>query len=127
MTHVLAIDDEDLARFTIREILEDGGFSVTTAANGIEAFDCLDRMDAPPDVILCDLRMPEMGGVEFLRQLALRKYRGAIIIISALDKLTVEVAEGLAKYREVNVRGRLSKPFAPDDLIDAVRRALDGD
>jgi len=126
MAHVLVIDDEDLARFTIGEILEDCGFSVTAAVNGIEAFGCLDRMDNPPDVILCDLRMPEMGGVEFLRQLALRKYAGAVIIVSGLDELTAEVAEGLAKYREINVRGRLSKPFAPDELVAAVRRVLDG-
>lgn len=124
MAYILAIDDEELVRFTIGEVLGSAGHLVTTVGNGVEAFDHLDRINPAPDVILCDLNMPEMGGVEFLRQLALRDYAGPVLIISGLDNVTLDVAQALAQYRQLNVCGHIQKPFSPEAIEAAVEKAL---
>ena len=120
MARILVIDDEELARFTFREILEGEGHDVATASNGLEALAHLDRVAAPPDILLCDLSMPEMGGVDLLRHLAERNYEGAIVLVSGLDELTIEVAEGMARYRELNVAGKIHKPATPEAIVEVV-------
>ena len=124
MARVLVIDDEELVRTTISEVLRTAGHAVTAVENGTAALAHLDEEDANPDVIFCDIRMPEMGGVEFLRLLSLRQYGGAIVLISGLDKMTVDVARALATYRKLNIRGQIQKPLYVDDLLAAVDEAL---
>ena len=65
--HILLVDDDIDIREALAEVLEDEGFRVQTAANGLEALQLL-RGSAPPKIILLDLMMPVMDGYQFLEE-----------------------------------------------------------
>lgn len=112
----LVIEDEAFSRAATTQILAAmGAKDVATAADGVEALAHLDRQ-APPDVMLLDLRMPEMSGAELLGHLAERDYRGAIILVSGADKDTISIAKSLSSYRELNVLGHIVKPMTAASL-----------
>jgi CheY-like chemotaxis protein len=98
-----------------------GAKEIADAADGVEARVHLEQ-STTPDVILLDLIMPEMGGVELLRHLAEHSYPGAIILVSGTDKDTITAAEGLANYRNLNVLGHIVKPMTPTSLSDILTR-----
>lgn len=113
----LVIDDEAFIRNLLsRLLLRLGAYRVATVSNGVEALQHLDAASPAPDVLLVDLSMPEMGGAELIRQLAARGYKGAIILVSGADQETLVVAEGMARYRDVNILGHLTKPPTPEAL-----------
>lgn len=112
---VLVVDDEPRLRTTLTRILQHEGFTVRTAGNGREALDTI-REQGLPDVILLDLRMPVMDGPAFLAA------RGAV---SGLADVPVIIVAGDRVPSEVPVTRSLRKPFAPDELVAAVRGALE--
>lgn len=117
----LVVDDEPFVRKMLIDILERlGAVDVAGAANGVEALAHLDATQTPPDVMLIDLVMPEMGGVEMLRCLSERAYRGAVLLVSGADEETLNIAEGMARYRDLNLLGHLSKPVTPASLEAAL-------
>ncbi|MBT5034145.1 MAG: hypothetical protein HOM51_06445 [Rhodospirillaceae bacterium] len=64
--------------------------------------------------------MPDMGGAELLRHLADRNYSGAIVIVSSADEEILLVAEGIAKYRQMNVLGHITKPITQETLTEVL-------
>jgi CheY-like chemotaxis protein len=78
---ILVVDDEPLVRDLLVQFLSLRGYRTLGVKNGPEALSMVEQ--SPPDLILLDLLMPGMDGVEVLRQLRQRKYRGGVIIISA--------------------------------------------
>lgn len=109
----LVVDDETFMRSMIKRVLGALDYQdVQTAAHGREALEILDGGEIP-DVVLCDLNMREMDGVEFLRHLAGRQFRGAIILVSGEDRRILMTAESLARVHELNVLGSISKPVTP--------------
>lgn len=118
----LVVDDIEVMRNLIVRCLSDMGVTdIHTAADGESALALLASLDPPPDVFLADLRMPGIGGVEMLRQTAENGYAGAVILVSSVDEETLVVADGLAQYRDLNIAGRISKPFT----VRALRLALE--
>ena len=81
-------------------------------------------MDASAaDVILLDLAMPDMDGMEFIQQLARLKFPGAVIFISGMDDGILQMAPILAKGLNLRVAGALKKPSTPEQLralLDAI-------
>ncbi|GAB4557643.1 MAG: hypothetical protein Tsb0020_01970 [Haliangiales bacterium] len=71
MPRILIVDDEQLVRNALRRALR--GYETVTAANGAEALDCLDKSPAPFDLILCDLMMPNVSGIDLYRHLCERR------------------------------------------------------
>lgn len=120
MARVLVIDDEELARFTIREILETAGFEVDEAENGRVG---IEKQQATPfDLIITDIIMPEKEGVETIIDLKQDFPDLKIIAISGggrtrnLDFLKLSERFGAGKI--------LSKPFTEGQLLDAVNEIL---
>lgn len=112
----LIVDDEEFTLAAMKKTLESmGATKIATAADGLRALSHLVDAGAP-DVMLLDLKMPEMSGTEMLRQLAEHKYTGAVIFVSGADRDTIAVAEGLANYRDLNILGHIVKPMTPDKL-----------
>lgn len=118
---MMVIDDDPDARELVIKLLGRLGHAdVTGAENGVDALASLDVADVQPDVLFVDLEMPEMGGVELLRHLAEREFQGRVILISGADEDTLAVAEGMAKYRGVNVVGYITKPASSEALTKAL-------
>lgn len=104
----LIIDDEAFMRTFLSKILTGlGARDITACADGKTA---LERIAAGIDVILCDLNMPEMDGVEFLRHLADATFGGALILVSGEDPRVLSTAEKLARAHSLTVLGAVAKP-----------------
>ncbi len=131
---VLVLDDDPVMLEISRSMLSNLGFSdVTTCDSGRQALERLDGQGADPDLILLDLNMPGMDGVEFLRKLVDRHYAGGVILASGEDARILQSAETLVRAHGITALGHLQKPVQPDALaalIDkwrpGVRRAVRG-
>jgi DNA-binding NarL/FixJ family response regulator len=121
MIRVLLADDQTLVRQGIRTLLEleEGIEVVGAAANGREAVAAVERLR--PDVVLMDVRMPELDGVAATRALAERCPEVAVIILTTFDD-DEYVFEGL----KAGARGYLLKDVSSDDIAEAVRTVAAG-
>ncbi|MDX2052425.1 MAG: sigma-54 dependent transcriptional regulator [Polyangiaceae bacterium] len=115
---ILIVDDEANARSALAEILKEEGYTVETAADGFKALGRL--TDFEPDVVLTDLKMPGMDGVELLRKLRERDREAAVVLMTAFGAVETAVSamrEGAADY--------LTKPLNTDELLMILERALE--
>jgi two-component system chemotaxis response regulator CheY len=120
MKKVMIVDDSRTERQQVVAVLVPAGFEVVEAQDGIDA---LDRMKKTPDLslILCDLNMPRMNGLEFL---GAARESGTLPVPVVM--LTTEGRTDLIeKAKRAGARGWLVKPFKPDQLV-AVARKLTG-
>ncbi|MBT3789660.1 MAG: EAL domain-containing response regulator [Alphaproteobacteria bacterium] len=118
------VDDEVFIRKLIIRVLGKMGADsekISSSENGADAIAWLDDTTQPPDIILCDLNMPDMDGVSLMRHLATRKYRGGIILVSGEDKRILKAAEDLARAHDLNFLGALAKPVTPDALESLIK------
>jgi EAL domain-containing protein (putative c-di-GMP-specific phosphodiesterase class I)/CheY-like chemotaxis protein len=115
----LVVDDEVFIRKLIIRVLGKMGAEadkVSASENGADALALLDDTPQAPDIILCDLNMPDMDGVSLMRHLATRKFRGGIILVSGEDQRILQAAEDLARAHDLNFLGALAKPVTPEGL-----------
>ncbi len=116
MKKVLVVDDEPGLRQSLGLLLTDAGYTVTAEQDGRRA---LDRAVAEPfDLVLCDVRMPEMDGLTFLRNYRQRGGSALVIVMSAYggeDSAIAAMKEGAYDY--------LPKPFRPDEVVLTLRKA----
>lgn len=112
-TKTLVIDDERYMRQVMSMLLTEFGLkNITMAADGEEALQLLDEAEPAYDLLICDLNMPKIDGIELLRMFAQRKFRGDIIIISASDKKTLSAVKNLGTSYQLNILGTLRKPIS---------------
>ncbi len=114
---VLVVDDEKNIRVTLRESLKPLGFEVDTAINGEEALELAGRESY--ELILLDLKMPGMDGMEVFRQLRLRSPSSAVVLVTAHG--SVDAAVQAMKLGAVDF---VQKPFAPQEIRDVVTHVL---
>ena len=118
MASVLIVDDAAFMRLTIRQMLEAHGHSVAgEAANGIEAIRKF--KEVKPDVVLLDITMPEMDGLETLKRLKEVNSRAKIIICTALGH-----QEKVAQAIEYGASDFIVKPFEVSRLMAALDKVL---
>ena len=119
MATVLIIDDEESIRALLRTTLEGAGHEVTEASNGRIGL-ALYRF-RPPDLVITDILMPEMNGVDMLLELTREFLHAKVITISGAGKEQniLDVAKLLGARRSFR------KPFSLPRLLDAVRYELD--
>ena len=113
---ILVVDDEESMRDVLGKILTAEGYRVARAVNGREALAALGS--EPFDFILCDIRMPEMGGLELLKEIASRRIGGTVIMMSAFG--TVETA---VEAMKLGAYDYISKPFMSDEILLTLRKA----
>jgi DNA-binding NarL/FixJ family response regulator len=118
VTRVLLVDDQALVRQGLRLLLELGGIEVVgEASDGEAAVDAVAALR--PDVVLMDLRMPGMGGVEATRRVA-----GTTRVLALT---TFDTDEDVAEVLRAGAVGFLLKDVTSDGLVEAVRRAAAGE
>lgn len=115
---VLVIDDEEIARVSCQRILKREGIQVTQASGGREGLEILRQ--EPHDLVLVDLMMPEMSGVEVIRRI--HDYDPNIVTVIITGHATVESAVAIMKEGAYDY---LPRPFTPDELLIVVRRGLE--
>jgi len=108
---ILAVDDEPSIGTSMHFIFERPRYEVTSACDANDALAQLSADPAPFDVIITDNNMPLVSGVELVRELRERSFRGKIMVLSA--HLTTEIREA---YAQMNVDVILDKPFDIHEL-----------
>lgn len=119
MTKILVAEDERDIRELISFTLRYAGFEIETAMNGVQAVEKAAQIQ--PDLILLDVRMPKMTGYEACRALrAMPEMRKIPIVFLSAKGQESEINEGL----DTGAAEYILKPFAPDELIQQVKRIL---
>jgi CheY-like chemotaxis protein len=126
---ILVIDDDPAVRTTVRLVLERDGHAVTVAADGFAGMTAL--ADGAVDLLIVDLFMPGMDGLETIREV--RKHHPAlpVIVISGtslagpvLQVDAAQMPDYLAMAVKLGAVRSIHKPFKPRDLVGAVRQCL---
>jgi PAS domain S-box-containing protein len=117
----LLVDDDPVLLRQMELLLRRLGVGhVETARSAREALERLAA--ASPPLLVCDLNMPEMDGVEFTRALVQRSYQGGIILLSGVDGRTLQAADRLIRSHGLHLLGSLHKPAGPNDLLPLLER-----
>lgn len=119
---VLVLDDDLLTGVTMQRIIASGGYEARTATDAVRFF--LFNEEWKPDVIVLDLVMPDMDGMQILAELASRSCDSAIIITSGVGKNLLDSAKHSALEQGLNVIGILAKPFNAATLKNMLDAAL---
>src|SRR5579871_4786825 len=115
---ILIVDDEVNARTALAELLRDEGYAVETAADGFKALPKLD--DFAPDLVLTDLKMPGLDGIELMKKARERDPEQTVVVMTAYGAVDTAVAamrQGAADY--------LTKPINMEELAVVIERALE--
>ena len=120
MAKVLVIEDSDVTRLMVVKMLEKVGHETIEAANGNKGL--IKTIFAPPDLIILDINMPEMNGVEFLWAMTEAEIKVPVIVITAN---TLEDTK--KQCEEIGVTNFLYKPVQKETLLSAVEQALNSD
>ena len=115
---VLVVDDDPTQRRLIQAVLEREGFGVAQAAGGEEAISRLQSGGAA-DVIILDLSMPGMSGMETLREMRIRGFMAPVIVLTATGGVEVVV-----KAMQAGAQDFFIKPASPERIIVSIRNAL---
>ena len=116
-TRVLYVDDEDALRELVKSQLEEEGYKVETADDGDTGIAMLGKQ--PFDVVLLDMRMPRVNGIEVLKHIRAKKIPSRVIVLTAVDDLSVAieaVKNGANDY--------MTKPYDLAGLISSIQRVL---
>jgi CheY-like chemotaxis protein len=121
MAHVLVIEDYENLQLIYKTALTDAGYKVDVTGDGLDALTLVDKHE--PDLILLDLLLPHMGGLEFLRAYDLGKHpQVKVIVFSNLFSPTL-----LEEAKSLGVVHYLTKSnFTPQELVDFVNKTLTG-
>src|SRR5258708_35342691 len=115
---ILVIDDESAILDTLRILLRNSGFDVETAQGGTAGLEAIKR--ATPDIVLSDVRMPQVGGIEILEAAREQDAETPVILMTAQASLQTAIQavnQGAFYY--------IQKPFSNDDLLAICRRAAE--
>jgi two-component system cell cycle sensor histidine kinase/response regulator CckA len=116
MGRILIVDDEESDRHLERSVLERAGHTLFSASDGEAALEAYRTHVV--ELVITDLHMPRLNGLRLIRELKAQDPRVAVIAISGIAEDQLDLAEDLGAIRT------LSKPVAPEDLIEAVDEAL---
>ena len=117
---ILLVDDEEFVRDLAVRFLTSVGYNVITASNGREAIEIFERDKGKISLMILDLIMPEIGGLQCMEEITRIDPKVRIIIASGFA-----VDEDERKIIEATARGFVSKPYQMQHALDAVRKAID--
>jgi two-component system, cell cycle sensor histidine kinase and response regulator CckA len=118
---VLVVDDEVAIRSMIQHVLEDLGYTVVTAEHGAQAVELFDNIPDEVKLVLLDVNMPVLDGGETAVALRERKPDIPILVMSGIAD-----EDALRRFETMRISGFIPKPFAPDQLSQAIAIARQG-
>ncbi len=118
--HILIVDDEELIRWSLCEHLRSEGYSATEAADGEAALDA--TREHAPDLVITDLKMPRMDGLELLRRMRERDDPAPVIVLTAHGAV-----DSAVEATKLGARAYLTKPFDLREITMQVERVLEAE
>lgn len=123
MACILVVDDEELVRVTLRQMLEKAGHEVFEATNGDEALRAFDEHKDKADLVITDIIMPEKDGIETIA--ALRKQKPDLKIIAISGGGRTGNMDFLDIAKKFGASDILAKPFEKEQVLNVVNKVLD--
>lgn len=117
---IMVVDDSALVRTQLKRALDAAGFTVINAIDGEDAWKQLEA-GAEPKLMICDVNMPRMNGLELLERMA---ESGRLARISVLMLTTQGQPELIHKARAIGAKAWIIKPFKPDLIVAAAQRLV---
>ncbi|CCN50491.1 putative Signal receiver domain REC fused with EAL domain [Vibrio nigripulchritudo MADA3029] len=119
--HVLIIEDHDFQRKFLHLQLEKAGLNhISSVSCGTEALEYIGKHH--PNLLICDLNMPTMDGVELLQKLGEQNYRGDVIISSAQNEMVINAANKMCIQYGLNLIGQMEKPVTTEKLANLLNQ-----
>ncbi len=118
--NILIVDDSSSIRRLLKKVIELSGLEVDRiheASNGLEALKVLEREWV--DFIMCDIHMPQMDGIEFLKRLREDEVLGRIPVIMISTEGREEIIQ---EARKLGVKAYVKKPFTPEEIRDVIEK-----
>ena len=120
---VMVVEDHGFQRrIALRLLAELGVENALEGADGLDALQVLRRQPTPPDVVLVDLDMPGMDGIECIGQIAQERLARAVVVVSALDPALLNTVQTMARAYGLRVLGSVEKPLTRDKLESVLSR-----
>ncbi len=117
MKHILVVEDNKDNRYMIRYLLEDSGFKVSCVETGMDGVNF--AIDNKPDLIIMDIQLPDINGLDATQRIRKSKTNGNIPIIA----LTSYAMPGdRQKALEAGCTGYIEKPIEPDSIIEEIKK-----
>ena len=120
MKKILVIEDNLIVRNTMMRILQNAGYTVVTANDGLQGFDMFRKEQ--PDLVISDIIMPQQEGIGTIRQILAERPGTKIIAISGGGR--IGNTDFLQIARKMGAIDALQKPFDPDDLLGRINDCL---
>ena len=118
---VMVVEDHGFQRRVAMRLLEELGLGrILSAADGRAALTQLEQAATPPDVVLVDLDLPEMDGIEFIGHVASRKLARTVALTSALDPALLNTVQGMTRAYGMRVLGVVEKPLTTAKLAEVL-------
>ncbi|KFF59772.1 histidine kinase [Cryobacterium sp. MLB-32] len=119
---ILVVDDEPFTGKLLHHMLTGIGFTdVTVRESGAAALELVGGL-IPPELILLDLNMPGMDGIELVRKLVEHDYNGSVVLVSGEDERVLQTAVYLVRAHHITVLGHLNKPVSAVELDEVTAR-----
>lgn len=118
--HILVVDDDEMMREFVKELLEINNFTITEANNGKTGLK--EFRENTPDLVLTDIIMPEMEGISFIREL--RSHNKEIPIIAMTGNVHGRMEEFLDISTKLGADEILRKPIKAQEFLDAIGRLV---
>ena len=118
MANILIVEDEAATAWALEEGLTDEGHAITTVDSAEKALTALKAQK--PDVVITDVRLPRMDGVELVRRMNKGKNAAPVIVVTAYGSRDV-----LQQLSDYGVHATFAKPFRLEQLVRSVKSALD--
>ncbi len=118
--HILVVDDDDMMRAFIKELLKINDFKITEAANG--KLGLKEFREDTPDLVITDIIMPEMEGISFIREL--RSYNKDIPIIAMTGNVHGRMEEFLDISSQLGADEILRKPIKSKEFLEAINKLI---
>ncbi len=116
---ILVIDDEDMLRSLLTEMLTDSGYKVLVASNGLEAIEIYQKQKNEIDLVISDIGMPKMGGEETFKQLKIINPNVKLIFISGFLEIEKKI-----ELENLGICGFVQKPFQAHLLLNLIQQIL---
>ncbi|PKG22004.1 response regulator [Niallia nealsonii] len=114
---VLIVDDQFGIRILLNEVFQKEGYQTFQAANGVQALEILTKNE--PDIVLLDMKIPGMDGIEILKRMKKINQDIRVIIMTAYGELDM-----IQEAKDLGALTHFAKPFDIDDLRDAVKKYI---
>ncbi|HJV31838.1 MAG TPA: response regulator [Bacillales bacterium] len=114
---ILIVDDQFGIRILLNEVFQKEGYNTYQAANGLQALDIVKKHD--PDLVLLDMKIPGMDGIEILKRMKVIDPDIRVIIMTAYGELDM-----IQEAKELGAIMHFAKPFDIDDIRSAVKNNL---